>query len=183
MSQANPFRRPAYRQYPLIAEAFVDVTDLLKGAPVLTSATAKRGISDVGDMNYDGIKDGTGSSLSGITFNLFELPAGAVPIGGDVKVLTAFNSSTSDVLIIGDAGDADRYTTAIRQAGEPLADVNNIDLQAATRSELVLSAYQASATTKVTAVWTGTGTAPTTGQFHVTLRYIIPGRSAEAQGT
>lgn len=173
MSTANPFRRPAQRQYPLIAEAFIDVTDLLKGAPVLTSATIKTGISDVGDVNYDGIKNDTGSSLSGIAFNVFELPAGAIVIGGDCKVLTVFNSTTSDTFSLGDSGSATRYLNA--------QDVHTGT--AAARTALTITARQTTSTEKVTGTWTSGGGTPTTGQLHITLQYIIPGRSAEVQGT
>lgn len=169
MSTANPFRRPSNRQFPLIAEAFIDVTDLLKGAPVVTAATAKAGVSEAGDVNSDGIKAGTGSSLSGVAFNLFELPAGAIVVGGDIKVLTAFNSATSDVLSIGDSGSATRYASS-----QSIASV--------ARAALTIPARQTASTEKVLATWTGSGTAPTAGQVHVTLQYIIPGRSVENQG-
>ena len=169
MSTANPFRRPSERQFPLVASALIDFQDLLKGAPVVTSATAKAGISEAGDVNSSGIKDGTGSSLSGIAFNLFELPAGAVVLGGDIQVLTAFNSVTSDVLSIGDSGSATRYASSV-------------NIKSAARTALTVPARQVSSTEKVLATWTGTGTAPTAGQVLVTLQYIILGRSVENQG-
>lgn len=169
MSTSNPFRRPSERQFPLYASAVIDFQDTLKGAPVLTAATAKAGISEAGDVNSDGIKAGTGSSLSGIAFNLFELPAGAVVVGGDIQVLTAFNSATSDTLSIGDSGSATRYASAV-------------NIKTAARTALSVPARQVSGTEKVLAVWTGSGTAPTAGQVLVTLQYIIPGRSVENQG-
>lgn len=169
MSTAIPFRRPSERQFPLVASALIDFQDLLKGAPVLTSATDTVGISEAGDVNYDGIKAGTGSSLSGIAFNLFELPAGAVVIGGDVQVLTAFNSATSDTLSIGDSGSATRYASAV-------------NIKTAARTALTVPARQVSTTEKVQATWTGAGTAPTAGLVLVTLQYIIPGRAVENQG-
>lgn len=169
MSTANPFRRPSERQFPLVASALIDFQDLLKGAPVLTSATAKVGISEAGDVNSDGIKAGTGSSLSGIAFNLFELPAGAVVLGGDIQVLTATNSGTSATLSIGDSGSATRYANAV-------------STQSAARTALTVPARQVSSTEKVLATWTSAGTAPTAGQVLVTLQYIIPGRSVENQG-
>lgn len=169
MSTANPFRRPSNRQFPLIAEAFIDFQDLLKGAPVVTSATAKAGISEAGDANSDGIGAGTGSSLSGIPFNLFELPAGAIVLDGDVKVLTAFNSATTDTLSIGDSGSATRYASAV-------------NIKTAARTALTVPARQVSGTEKVVATWTGAGAAPTAGLVHVSLQYIIPGRAVENQG-
>lgn len=172
MSTANPFRRPSTRQFPLIAEAMIDVQDLLKGAPVLTSATAKVGISEAGDVNSDGIKAGTGSSLSGIAFNLFELPAGAIVIGGDIKVLEVFNSTTSDTFSIGDSGSATRYLNA-----------NDVHTgTSASRTALTITARQTTTTEKVLGTWTSGGGTPTTGKLHITLQYIIPGRSVENQG-
>lgn len=170
MSTSVPFRRPSNRQFPLIAEAFIDFQDLLKGAPVKTAATDIPGVVDIGDANSAGIADGTGSSLSGIAFNLFELPAGAIVIGGDIKVLTAFNSGTSDTLSIGDSGSATRYASAV-------------SIASAARTALTVPARQVSSTEKVTATWTGSGAAPSAGQAHVTLQYIIPGRAVENQGT
>lgn len=170
MSTSVPFRRPSNRQYSLIAEAFVDFQDLLKGAPVLTALTDTPGVSDIGDANSKGIADGSGSSLSGVAFNLFELPAGAVVIGGDIKVLTAFNSATSDVLSIGDASSATRYLSAQ-------------SIAAAARTALTVPARQVTATEKVTATWTGVGAAPSAGLVHVTLQYIVPGRAVENQGS
>lgn len=170
MSTANPFRRPSTRQFPLVAEALIDVQDLLKGAPVLTSATAKVGISEAGDVNSDGIKAGTGSSLTGVAFNLFELPAGAIVIGGDIKVLEVFNSTTSDTFSIGDSGSATRYLNA--------QDVRT----AVARAALTVPARQTTSTEKVVGTWTSGGGTPTTGKLHITLQYIIPGRAVENQG-
>lgn len=170
MSTSAPFRRPSNRQFSLIAEAFIDFQDLLKGAPVKTAATDTPGVVDIGDANSAGIADGTGSSLSGIAFNLFELPAGAIVIGGDIKVLTAFNSATSDTLSIGDSGSATRYASAV-------------SIASAARTALTVPARQVSSTEKVTATWTGSGAAPSAGQVHVSLQYIIPGRAVENQGT
>ena len=170
MSTSVPFYRPSNRQFSLVAEAFVDFQDLLKGAPVLTAATDFPGVRDIGDANSAGIADGSGSSLSGIAFNLFELPAGAIVTGGDIKVLTAFNSGTSDALSIGDAGSATRYASAV-------------SIASAARTALTIPARQSATTEKVTATWTGVGAAPTAGQVHVSLHYIIPGRAFENQGT
>lgn len=170
MSTANPFRRPSGRQLPLVASAVIDYQDLLKGGPVLTAATAKAGISEAGDVNTNGIADGTGSSLSGIAFNLFELPAGAIVIGGDIQVLTATNSGTSATLSIGDSGSATRYTASA------------VSTQSAARTALTVPARQVSSTEKVLATWTSSGTAPTAGSVLVTLQYIISGRSVENQG-
>lgn len=169
MSTANPFRRPSNRQFPLIAEAFIDIQDLLKGAPVVTSATAKAGVSEAGDVNSDGIKAGTGSSLTGVAFNLFELPAGAIPIGGDIKVLEVFNSTTSDALIVGVTGTTNLFLTST-------------SLQSAARTALAVPNWQASSTTKILGTWTSGGGTPTTGKLHVQLQYIIPGRAVENQG-
>jgi hypothetical protein len=169
MSNAVPFRRSSARQWSLTAEAVIDFQDLLNGAPVLTTATAKPGVNDPGDVNSVGILNATGSSLSGIAFNLFELPAGAIVTGGDIKVLTAFNSATSDTFSLGDASSATRYASAV-------------SLASAARTALTIPSRQAPATEKVVALWTGTGAVPTQGQVHVHLTYVIPGRAQENQG-
>ena len=168
----DAFRRPSERQFPLVATAAISIADLLKGAPVVTSANAKAGITEAGDVNSDGIKAGTGTTLSGTAFNLFELPAGAIPIGGDIKVITAFNSTTSDVLRIGISGTTEMFLP------------NTTSLQSAARTALTVPNWFASTTTKVIATWTagGAANANPAGQVIITLQYIINGRSVENQG-
>ena len=165
----DAFRRPSERQFPLVATAVLSLKDLFKGGPVVTSANAKPGITEAGDVNTDGIKANNGSSLSTVAFNLFELPAGAIPIGGDLKVIQAFNSTTSDALIIGVSGTTNLFLTST-------------SLQSAARTALAVPNWFASTTTKVIATWTSGGGTPTEGQAIVTLQYIIAGRSVENQG-
>lgn len=173
MSYSNPFRRSGVRQYPLIAEALIDIQDLLKGAPLITAATAKTGINEVNDLNWQMIAQGAsgaGSSASGLTFNLFELPAGAIIIGGDLKVLTVFNSTTSDTLTLGT--DATTATSLL----------SSTSLQTAARTALTIPNRQLTASERATATWTSGGGTPTTGQIHVMVQYLLPGRFNETQG-
>jgi hypothetical protein len=108
--------------------------------------------------------------LSGTQQDAIQVPAGARLVSGDVTVLEAFNSATSDVLRIGDAGSATRY------AG------SDINLAATGRTALTLTGYEHTVEEFIKARWTGTGTAPTAGKFRLSFQYVVKGRVAFSQG-
>lgn len=92
------------------------------------------------------------------------LPVGAVVTGGDVTIVTPFNSATSDVLDVGDATSGNRY-------------LNDADLQqaGATVIPLVPTGFVVTAGQPVIKVtWTKVGTAPSAGAFTIDVTYEIP---------
>jgi len=99
-----------------------------------------------------------------------DLPGGAVIVGGDVTVLTAWNSATTATLKLGDVGDDDRYTAT------------PIDLKTAGRTELTVTGYKTPNAQAINALFAQTGTAATAGQARVTVQYFVEGRSAFTQG-
>lgn len=99
-----------------------------------------------------------------------DLPGGAVIVGGDVTVLTAWNSATTATLKLGDVSDDDRYTAT------------PIDLKTAGRTELTFTGYKTPNAQAINALFAQTGTAATAGQARVTVQYFVQGRSAFTQG-
>src|SRR2546430_5677579 len=75
---------------------------------------------------------------SGVDLPAIEVPAGASLVSGDVVVTEVFNSTTSDVIDIGDPGSENRY-------------VNDVNGQALGRTALVPTGYVYTAPTKISA--------------------------------
>jgi hypothetical protein len=118
-------------------------------------------------MKFDTLADDTGVVEAAVS-----VPAGATVVGGNVVIRTPFDSTTSDVLAVGDADDPNRYTAT------------PVNLQSATASaELdgVLNKEYA-VKTDIIVGWTAgaTGTA-TAGEAVLTVLYVEDGRSAFAQ--
>lgn len=102
---------------------------------------------------------------------VIQVPEGATVIGGFINVKTAFNSTTSDVLDIGDGGDDDRYTAT------------PINLQVAGVTALDITGYQYTAQDDIDVEWTAgsTGTA-TAGEAELIVQYVVDGRAAFSEG-
>ena len=108
--------------------------------------------------------------VSGTAADAIDLPVGAVVVGGAVVVTTAFNSATSDALVVGDSASANRYKSSFSIAATGL-------------TALVPTGYVALSTTnKVRVTWTGVSTAPTAGAFRLRVDYIVEKRAAFSQG-
>ena len=98
-----------------------------------------------------------------------ELPAGAIVVGGEVVVTTAYDSATSATLDLGDAADPDRYTAT------------PVDLKSAGATALDVTGYQYAETEDATATITLTG-ATAAGSVTVNVMYVVAGRGHEVQG-
>ncbi len=91
------------------------------------------------------------------------LPVGAVVLDGRVDILTAFNSQTSDVIVVGDATTANRYVAS-----------TDIHTGAATPIPFVPTGFVHTVTQNTLKVtWTKVGTAPSAGALSITLRYYV----------
>lgn len=100
-----------------------------------------------------------------------DLPVNAVIVDGSLVTTEAWNSTTSDVMDVGDATSAVRYLT----------DGNIRALGA--RVPLVPTGFVHAATNNVLRVtWTSGGGVPTTGKVRLEVRYYVQGRSAFSQG-
>lgn len=99
-----------------------------------------------------------------------DLPAGAVVVGGDLVVTTAFNTGTTATLSIGDVTLATRYATTV-------------DLKTAARTVLTLGGFTVTNTEKVVNGTTAyVGGAATAGAARLTVTYFVKGRAAFSQG-
>lgn len=100
-----------------------------------------------------------------------QLPPGAVITAGALVTTEAWNSTTSDVAVIGDVTTANRYlgSTSIVTNG--------------TRTALVPTGFVTTTTQpNVRITWTSGGGTPTTGKLRLELTYYIKGRSEFTQG-
>ncbi len=93
------------------------------------------------------------------------LPAGAVLIGTDVNIVTAFNAATTNVLTVGLAGVADNIVAAADVTEGTAALTLNVK---PTGTALVPLA----ADSQVSVTYTQTGTAATAGKAIVVVKYV-----------
>jgi hypothetical protein len=117
------------------------------------------------------IKHDTLASDIAVAEGVIQVPEGARVVGGHINVTEVFNSTTSDVLDIGDGGDDDRYTAT------------PIDLTALGATALDVTGYTYTAEDDIDVEWTAgsTGTA-TTGEATITVLYVVSGRAAFSEG-
>lgn len=114
-----------------------------------------------------------GDVVSGVAQAAIDVPIGAQLLGGDVTVITPFNSATTDVARVGDATSATRYAAS---------DIN-LAAAANTRVALTLTNFRHTAVEPaVTFRWTGAGTAPSAGKARLTIMYMVDGVSESTQG-
>jgi hypothetical protein len=78
------------------------------------------------------VLDITYADVAGIAtaMNAIEVPANAIVIGGDITVTTAWNTTGTATIDLGDAADDDRYTASA------------ISLKSAARTALTLTGYK-----------------------------------------
>lgn len=105
----------------------------------------------------------------GTAESAIDLPGGAILVGGDVTVLTAWNSATSATLKLGDTADDDRYTAT------------PIDLKTAGRTALTITGYRHTVAESLKALLAQAGAAATAGQARISIQYYVLGRSAFTQ--
>jgi hypothetical protein len=108
---------------------------------------------------------------SGVDKAAIDLPVGAILIGGDVVSTEAWNSTSSDVMDVGDGGSENRY-------------LNDGNIRAnGARVALVPTGYVTTATTRtITVRWVSGGGSPSTGKCRLTVVYIVRERAAFSQG-
>lgn len=102
---------------------------------------------------------------------VIQVPEGAQVVGGYVSVTEVFNSTTSDVLDLGDGGDIDRYSAT------------QVNLAALGVTALDITGFTYTAQDDIDMQWTAgaTGTA-TTGSFEIVVQYIVTNRAAFSEG-
>lgn len=99
------------------------------------------------------------------------LPVGAVVVSGALVTTEAWNSTTSDVMDVGDATTQNRYLNDgnIRALGARVALVPTGFVHTATESALTVR-------------WVSGGGTPTTGKVRLEVQYYVKGRAAFSQG-
>jgi hypothetical protein len=105
----------------------------------------------------------------GVAENGFEVPAGAILTGGDLTVITAWNSATSADLTLGDVNVANRYAAAI-------------NLKVAARTALTVTGYKHTIQEFLKVLLAQVGAPATAGQARLRITYIVDGRAAFGQG-
>lgn len=99
---------------------------------------------------------------TGVSLNGIQVPAGAIVVDGWASVTEVFNSTSSDVLDIGDSGVGNRYK-------------NDVNLQALGLTKLVPTGYIYTVPTILLFNWVSGGGTPTTGKVTVAVCYIVRG--------
>ena len=130
------------------------------------SITVDSGRQDllVADVDFTYADFTSGSPAAAI-----EVPAGAVVVGGFIVIDTAFDSATSDTIIVGDGGDDNRYANAVNGASAAL-------------TALTITGYEYTETDNIDIQWTGVGAAPSAGAGRLVVHYYVDGRAAQNQG-
>lgn len=106
----------------------------------------------------------TGQDLPAI-----DLPHGAIILGGHIKTEQAWNSTTSDVLDVGDAASQNRY-------------LNDGNIRAAGALVPLVPTGEVHAGGPLTVRWVSGGGTPGTGRSRLLVQYVIQGSSESTYG-
>lgn len=132
-------------QYPLVAEFTFNFDDTML---------------DTGGVS----KDFGATNFASTTFDIANLPEGAIVTGGSVVVETAYTGVTGAATIsLGDSGSATRYASGV-------------DLKSAARTALTVTGYRVTENLRATVSVADSATA---GKATVLVEYIISGRANE----
>lgn len=114
---------------------------------------------------------GVADVVNNVAQAAIDLPVNAIVVDGSLVTTEAWNSTTSDVMDVGDVTTPTRYLT----------DGNIRALNA--RVPLVPTGFVHTPTEKaLTVTWTSGGGVPTTGKSRLEVRYYVKGRTAFSQG-
>ena len=106
---------------------------------------------------------------SGEATELFELPHGAVVIGGDIVVTQVANTTGTDTISIGDEDTATRYANAV-------------DFKSAARTALTITGYKTSGKLPIAVTRTAADGDANQGSVRITVQYMALDRANENQG-
>lgn len=101
---------------------------------------------------------------SGVDVAAMDIPANSVIIAGHCYTTEAWNSTTSDVLDVGDAGSQNRY-------------LNDGNIRAASALVALVPTGIAHPGGSLTVRWVSGGGTPTTGKLRLVVQYITLGRA------
>lgn len=108
---------------------------------------------------------------TGVDVSALDLPVNAVIVSGSLTTTEAWNSTTSDVMDVGDATTQNRYLNDgnIRALGAHVALVPTGFVHTSTQPALTVR-------------WVSGGGTPTTGKVRLAVTYYVIGRAAFSQG-
>ena len=108
---------------------------------------------------------------TGVDVPAMDLPVGAVIVSGQLVTTEAWNSTSTDVMDVGDATTQNRYLNDgnIRTNGARVALVPTGFIHTATQPTLTVR-------------WVSGGGTPTTGKVRLEVLYYVIGRAAFSQG-
>lgn len=107
------------------------------------------------------------NSTSGTTFDIVDLPPGAIVVGGEVIVDTAFTTTGAATISLGDSASATRYANAV-------------NMKAAARTALTVTGYNNVGGLSLRMTLSLADTAAAAGAVRIQLQYIIDQRVDEA---
>ena len=117
-------------------------------------------------VDINGVTKSFGSTYTDLPVaNIINLPEGAVIVGGEVAVETAYAGPTAATISLGDSSSATRYANAV-------------DLKTAARTALTLTGYRTSENLRATINTTVANA--TAGKATVRVFYVLPNRANEA---
>lgn len=154
-------------QYPLVAEFAFGFNEFVVDSVDFVKKTLGSTVAASTDPAEAGL---TGPVANTITFDCIPLPVGAVLIGGEVIVETAYAGPTAATITLGVAG----ALTSV---------LGSTSLLAAARTEVLLTAalQSAAAGANLRATIAYTVANATAGKVRVRLMYTIDGRTSEVQ--
>lgn len=110
-------------------------------------------------------KDFGSSVLAARTYDVIQLPVGAVVVGGSLCITEAFDTAGYDVFV-GDAGDVDRYLATA-------------DLKAIGTSPLLVTGVAATPANQAVKLCVATDDVCTTGEATLIVNYVVGNRANE----
>ena len=129
---------------------------------ITKKAARQEMLTAIVDINYSDL-------VSGVAADAIELPVDAIVVGGSLSAITAFNSATSDVMVVtAPNSDAMLASTSIHTAGF-------VGAMAVTGKVMGTKG-------NVTVTWTGVSTAPSAGVCRLIVNYVRQNRTSTNQG-
>lgn len=117
------------------------------------------------DVKFATVTFGVTDVAAGADEQAILMPAGSTIIGGEVVTEQAWNSTSTDVIDVGDAGSQNRY-------------LNDGNFRAAgSRVAIVPTGHVYTVPTWVTLRWASGGGSPNTGRSRLQLQYVILDRA------
>lgn len=120
--------------------------------------------SSVQDVVVKSVTINLADVTSGVDYNAIDLPPNSVIISGSSFTTEAWNSTTSDVLDVGDAASQNRY-------------LNDGNIRAANALVALVPTGFVHPGGPITVRWVSGGGTPTTGKLRLLVQYVTLGKA------